>query len=138
MYKILNITLLFISFVSARNTLKETECLPYGSSLRSDNNCFSLELQFDGNLVMYCDYDGSALWRSNTQETGANRLCMQNDGNLIIYGKDNQPKWATRTRGTESWFKVQNDGNAAIFSKDQNDENKIIWTTGIQGRSCYD
>ncbi|KAL7040795.1 hypothetical protein ACKWTF_000523 [Chironomus riparius] len=138
MHKTLIIAILLITFVSARDTLKGTDCLPYGSSLRSDNNCFSLELQFDGNLVLYRDYDARVLWRSNTQGSGANRLCMQSDGNLVIYTKDNQPKWSTQTQGKISWFKLQDDGIAVLLSKYQNGQNEILWSTRTQGTSCSD
>lgn len=87
---------------------------------------------------MYRDSDASVLWSTNTQDRGANRLCMQKDGNLVIYDANNNPNWASKTRGSGFWFKVKNDGNAVIFGKDQIGGNKIIWTTGIQGRSCYD
>ncbi len=52
-------------------------------------------LQGDGNLVMY-DVANRPVWSSQTPGDAPNRLTMQGDGNLVLYGPTG-PYWATAT-----------------------------------------
>jgi hypothetical protein len=59
-----------------------------------------LELQVDGNLVVYDKYK-NPLWSAGTfgQGTKPYRLAMQNDGNVVLYDKDWKVLWNTQTWG---------------------------------------
>jgi hypothetical protein len=69
-----------------------------------------LEMQYDGNLVIY---DGShqAVWNSGTQGNAGARLAVQDDGNLVVYAADlYTPLWASNTAQPDnppktSWLK---------------------------------
>jgi len=55
-------------------------------------------MQGDGNLVGY--NDKGAYWASNTNfgpQRKPYRTIMQDDGNLVIYDKNNKPVWASNT-----------------------------------------
>ena len=54
-----------------------------------------LKFQTDANLVIY-DQSGTALWSSKTYRTGATKLIMQDDGNLVLY-KGGNTVWQTKT-----------------------------------------
>ena len=101
--------------------------LKIGSKLMSSNGDYTLIMQTDGNLVIYCRgnptwgsgttgktirgglyfqsdcnlvlYDPSgAVWQSGTQGDGATKMIMQDDGNFVLYNNGN-PVWATGTTG---------------------------------------
>ena len=55
----------------------------------------TFNVQADGNLVGYLD--GIPLWESNTDKSGAARLQMQDDGNLVLVKADRTPVWNTKT-----------------------------------------
>lgn len=95
-----------------------------GQSLVSPNGRFSLDMQSDGNLVLYGA--GLVLWDSGTAGDAPDYATMQGDGNFVIY-KANKPVWSS---GTDELVKnqpfvlnVQNDGNVVIHSP----VNKAIW-----------
>lgn len=51
-------------------------------------------LQEDSNFVIY---GWKPVWASDTYGSDAVRLCMQHDGNLVMYNKGDQPRWHTNT-----------------------------------------
>merc|ERR1711962_1631149 len=58
--------------------------LSLGQRLVSTNKQVRLEMQTDGNLVIYCR--GKYLWQSGTGGKDGNHLLLQDDGNLVLYG----------------------------------------------------
>ena len=99
-----------------------------GDRLTSKNGKYVLRMQRDGNLVLYCNgktpiwvsgtyrktvleglhfqhdsnlvlYDKTGpIWASMTHGTGASKLIVQNDGNVVLYTPSNKPVWATNTQ----------------------------------------
>jgi hypothetical protein len=57
----------------------------------------SIEMQTDGNLVVYTPSHGS-VWSSVTGLSTNDRLVMQTDGNLVIYDGSGTALWALGTR----------------------------------------
>jgi hypothetical protein len=53
--------------------------------------------QSDGNLVFRA-HDGTAKWASNTEGGRGQRVCFQDDGNLVVYGSSGA-LWASDTNG---------------------------------------
>ena len=54
---------------------------------------------------------------SLTSPNGQFSLRLQEDGNLVLYGQDGQPMWATGTDGQEvSTATMQADGNVVLYS----------------------
>ena len=96
-----------------------------GQSLVSPNGKFKLDMQGDGNLVLYGA--GLVLWDSGTLNDASDYATMQGDGNFVIY-KSNRPIWSSGTdnsaRGAYR-LTVQNDGDVVIYSP----ANKPLWAT---------
>lgn len=96
--------------------------------LISNSQEFRLDLQGDGNLVVY-DNNENALWASGTNGQPAAMLVMQDDGDLVLYDTNENALWASGTQGHPcSWVVMQDDGNLVIYQTDQ-----PIWATGTQG-----
>lgn len=126
-----------------------------GQIIVSDNRLYELQLQNDGNLVLYArTYDGwgnivnrTALWASNTAGRTVSRCVMQSDGNLVLYydyyaynywGRYwqmySQPVWASNTSGNPgAYLELQNDGNLVIYvnpGANNSAYDYAIWATG--------
>ncbi|MEM9243339.1 MAG: hypothetical protein AAGA27_04695 [Pseudomonadota bacterium] len=83
--------------------------------------------QEDNNIVLYSNSPSqSVLWSSNTVDesyTGG-KLCMQDDGNLVLYDDNGNPKWATND-GRDR-FVIQNATNFVMSDVAcGNDKNKV-------------
>ena len=94
------------------DTLKPGDGLTAGQSLISKNGKYSLDLQGDGNLVIYRRSDGLPIWASGT--SAGNILAMQGDGNLVIYADSGVPSWASDTFTPGSWATLTNAGELRI------------------------
>jgi len=99
-----------------------------GQSLVSDNGRFSLDMQADGNLVLYGA--GLVLWDSGTVHDAPDYAILQGDGNFVIY-KGLRPLWSSgtdqATRGLYT-LTVQDDGNVVLYSP----ADKPLWNTYAQ------
>ncbi len=67
-----------------------------------------------------------------TSTDGRFKFTMQADGNLVLYGPDNQPLWATNTSGHLNIFDVifQTDGNLVLYDG----MNEPLWASGTNGK----
>ena len=129
-----------------------------GDSLYSPLGGFRLILQDDGNLVLYVVDDErmpgditpvllhteeisallyhDALWSTRTnafsRNAGPGAYCvMKEDGNLVLYDDDDNPRFQTHTEGHPGAFlRCQDDGNLVIYTRD----NKPIWQTKTYAR----
>ena len=61
--------------------------------LLSANGRYELIMQTDGNLVLYPQPSGSAVWASNTWNTPVTHAIMQTDGNLVCYDPAGKAHW---------------------------------------------
>jgi len=114
---------------------------------------YRVRIENDGNLVMYTAvgdlvwsrlagiiidppatlgngqrlYPGGELFSSDNQY----RLIVQTDGNLVVYNHDNQPTWASGTRGQSvAYLAMQgSDGNLVL----RGTNGTALWTPTIQG-----
>jgi hypothetical protein len=102
-------------------TLTANHELTSGQSLASCNGDYTLNMQGDGNLVLY--QSGTALWASNTSGSAADEAIMQGDAG--------SPVWASGTAGNDgASLAVQNDGNVVIYSA----SGAALWATGTNGK----
>jgi len=97
-------------------TLWPRESLGRGQSLSSCDGRQTLNMQSDGNLVLYRDRH-QVLWASNTNGTGAYTAVMQPDGNLVVYRQsDDAALWSSGTWAYPmARLDVQNDGNMVVY-----------------------
>jgi subtilase family serine protease len=108
-------------------TLQAGQVLKAGQSLVSPNGQYTLDMQTDGNLVVYGN--GCVIWNSGTEGTGtANYLTMQTDGNLVVYTSAGKAVWNSGTEGTGSanYLYMQNDGNLIVYTS----ANTAVWAAG--------
>lgn len=119
---------LAISLSYTVDILNPGERLNRGERKSSRNNNFHLDMQHDGNLVLYRTHDNRPIWHTDTWPRplgwhyGGNYVIMQTDGNLVVYDS-NSPNtkhkaiWDSKTNGRgENYLVLQNDGNLVIYT----------------------
>jgi len=100
-------------------------------SLVSRSSHHSLVMQGDGNLVLYSDR--VPVWASQTQGKGMApyTLRLQQDGNVVVYDRNNTPTWATGTIGKNQGpirLVMQDDRNLCVY-----DSVRCIWASNTVG-----
>jgi hypothetical protein len=98
--------------------LNSGEELVKGQAIVANSGNCSVNLQDDGNLVLYAlrdDGNWHPRWASDTYGKAVSRCAMQGDGNLVIYGYPNA-LWASNT-----------DGKGGAYCVIQDDENFVIY-----------
>jgi hypothetical protein len=68
---------------------------PMWAAGTNDQGVIELDMQVDGNLVLYNATGAS--WNSGTEGNPGAYLRMQDDGNLVIYGTNGGALWSTNT-----------------------------------------
>lgn len=113
-------------------SLSKGSFLNVGDSLSPANGMVTLTMQGDGNLILTHKMFGP-IWGSNTWSSSnppdIDKVILQEDGNLVVYGRNGNARWASGTdkRWNENVeLRVQGDGRAVIYSN-----GKQIWDTGI-------
>jgi len=113
------------------NQLLSGQRLSGGQGLTSSNGRFHLNMQTDGNLVIY---DGSSpIWATGTWNLSSDRkpthADMQSDGNLVLYNDANQPAWDSGSWGSgrvSPYVEMQDDGNLVIYHNGRSP----LWASG--------
>jgi len=90
------------------------------------NGAYHLNMQADGNLVLYVVSSGGApksVWDTDTHKNKPklpNRLVCQADGNLVVYDSNNKAMWSSHSHGKDHGrpmtFHVQNDRNLVLYA----------------------
>ncbi len=97
-----------------------------GQELVSPNGMHRLDMQGDGNLVIY-RASGLPKWATGTDGRQTGGVVMQGDGNLVIYDRNGVPIWASGTDGHPGAVLVmQDDGNLVIYDVN----GRALWATG--------
>jgi hypothetical protein len=103
--------------VTGGAVLPNNTFLPVGHALVSPTGNAQVQLQGDGNVVVWA-YDGAgwqALWQTHTSGYPSTGLVMQHDGNLVQYGAGGA-YWASGTPGNlGAWAQIQDDCNFAVY-----------------------
>ena len=112
-----------------RWVLKAGEVLTPGQALVSPNGRTKLRFDPDGDLVLY--RDGAVRWSSGTRGTGADRVIMQPDGELAVYGPlayGPQPVWRSSSGGFPgAVLSVRDDGGVVVRREDT----PILWSAAL-------
>jgi hypothetical protein len=95
-----------------------------------------LTMQYDGNLVIYDQYNRPR-WATGTNGSGATQMVFQQDRNLVLYTSGyKRAAWASGTYlGCGSWasmLALQSDNNLVIYCWLHSDHSDMypIWATG--------
>ncbi|HEX7816817.1 GDSL-type esterase/lipase family protein [Dyella sp.] len=105
------------------------EGLVPGQTVVSCDGGYVLNMQFDGNLVLY-KRNGTPLWASNTVNQPAAQADLTDDGNLVVLGKLGNMLWQSQSGGQDAArLFVQGDGNTVIYNNAG-----PVWSTGTAGR----
>lgn len=119
-YKYLN-TRQIKEIETGRNKLKAGEHLSKGQKLDSSNRIYSLEFQYDGNIVLYkkTTTPATALWSTRTHKTNATSFYLQTDGNLVLSDPNWAVKWSSNTHraGNDCVLYLQDDGNLVLYDR---------------------
>ncbi|XP_063687624.1 uncharacterized protein LOC134820906 isoform X3 [Bolinopsis microptera] len=106
-----------------------------GEELKSPNGKYTLKMQEDGNLVLFCD-GYNALWASDTSniKTVKGGLRFQSDGNLVLYSPDRTALWSPNSydKGVTSMV-LQDDGNLVLYT----DNREAIWASETFNKCTY-
>ena len=95
-------------------------------SIRKTN----FEMPFNNGVLVISP--GSELAVNKDYAVGDSRLIFQDDGNLVLYGKDNVVLWASYTQNKSATKAVmQSDGNFVIYDA----AGVALWNTGTAGQS---
>ncbi|MDT8716167.1 C40 family peptidase [Clostridium sp. 19966] len=115
-------------FGSIGNTLLMGQTMWTQQYLTSEDGKYNAAITGNGNLVV-SDKDGNTKWSTNNSNANGftdNRLAMQVDGNVVIYGSGWNSLWNSQTdtnQGAKFYLKLDNCGVLRIFSND-----KMIWS----------
>ena len=123
-----------------RGIIPQGNHLGIGAALISSNKRFRLDMQSDGNLVLYKEPEHRPIWHTDTVGKGGFRANLQHDGNFVVYTESSVPIWNSRTQDRigNNYLKVQDDGNLVIYAKDSNGlitplPKYAQWSTGTNG-----
>jgi hypothetical protein len=105
-------------------TLTSGQVLQINDRLVSSNGQYTLILQTDGNLVIYCLANGNPTWSSNTYGKGSKNFTLQPDGNLVIHGADGKVIWETNSKGGTLLI-MEDNGVASLYNPD----GTMAWNT---------
>ena len=109
--------------LAAVGAIGQSTVLRPGQHVASRDGKTTLNMQTDGNLVVY--RDGKAVWQCGTR---GNHTAMQADGNLVLYAAGT-PMWSSHTdHNPGAQLTVQTDGNVVIYDV----HGKALWHTGTQ------
>jgi len=109
-------------------TLAPNETLHIGEALWSPGHETILVFRNDNDLAVYDTHFFSTprkIWSTGTKGTSADRLVMQTDGNLVLYGPDDNGQdvalWSSETHSTDernnnnATASIQDDGNLVVY-----------------------
>lgn len=89
-----------------------------GQTLLSCDGRFTLNMQNDGNLVLY--FDQAPIWHTGTVNSSAAGVVMRADGNLQEFDANGIVLWQSGTSGHPgAGALLQNDGNFVIYAASQ-------------------
>lgn len=111
--------------------MKPRYVLHAGQKIETANRKYRLVFQSDGNIVLYNNVSGKAIWASRTVGKNPDRLVFQTDGNVVLYSASGKALWNTRTahKGSAALI-LQQDGNLVLYASN----GRPLWNTETSGQ----
>lgn len=117
------------------NTLFAGQKLTEGQRLVSSSGIYYLAMQTDGNMCLKKTKGEEFVWCNMVHLGSGHQLVLQEDGNLVVYNRENKPVWSSMTMaffdskyGSPDWKPVraviEDDGVFNLYSA----TNKKVWT----------
>ena len=101
-----------------------------GHAFSSCGGVYALDMQKDGNLVLYHGA-GHAIWATATDGCDGYKAVMQGDGNFVLYDTRGHALWASGTSGHPgAYLSVQEDGNLVVYAAGGT---PALWASGTNG-----
>ncbi|MGX4733670.1 hypothetical protein [Kitasatospora griseola] len=90
-----------------------------------------LEMQEDGNFVLYRRSDGVPTWNTATWNNRGASLTVQPDGNTVLKNAGGNPIWHTGTwQFADAYLKLQDDGRLLVYKNSGSEDTaSTVWTT---------
>ena len=120
---------------SNRSVMQQGQSLRQGESLKSASGRYSLEMQRDGNLVLYDARGRKPLWASGTNGRGRSgyRVDLQADQHFVLYDGSNNAIWASGVYNkpirSPCTVTLQDDGNLVQYTRDRDP----MWASNTHG-----
>jgi lysophospholipase L1-like esterase len=122
------VTLPIVATPTGCGTIGTGEGIVPGQTVTSCDGGYVLNMQLDGNLVLYKS-NGTPLWASNTVNQPAAQADLTADGNFVVLGALGNVLWQSASGGqAAARLFVQGDGNMVIYNNDG-----PVWSTGTAG-----
>ena len=116
---------------SKSNTRFFNSILKTGDYLQSKNGILKLQLNSNGNLVLYCK--DIEIWSTNTSDNSAECLYFGKNRTLSLRKKGNISIWEAEFLGIDSNpkdFILQDDGNLVVYDEC----GEILWESKTSGK----
>lgn len=113
--------------------LRAGQGIPFEGAITSCEGLYSLQMQGDGNLVLYRNADGTALWHSHTNGSAGRSAYMAANGSFSVVDETWSPNpiWSSEDRTIShpgAFLAVQDDGNLVIYDA----QSRPLWASGTQ------
>ena len=122
--------------------MSKGELISRNEWLSSSNGKFILRMRHGQRLELCFLNEKLVLWSlgaSSDSATNAaaavslDRLVMQENGNLVLYGDEKIPHWSSNTLSSNAsnYFVLHDDGNMAVYSSrrsdDDDEDDEVLW-----------
>ena len=110
-----------LSGEAAAGTMWASDYLFPGQSLVAPGCYYRMDMQSDGNLVIYAGAGGSRpIWSIGSRPGAGSYAVMQSDGNFVVRNGQNRAVWAAGTDSAlgyrASYVAMQDDGNFVAYA----------------------
>ena len=93
-----------------------------------------LVMREDGDLALYDRETGKIAWHTDTAGHAGAWATMQDDGNFVVYDKDNKSLWDSKAWGSGYFVTLQDTGVFVVYNKDWD----RVERGGVAGlRACH-
>lgn len=112
------------------NKLIANSCMERGDELCSKNGVYKLRfVQNNGNLMINEQKNFTTKWSKKIDNMEAVAVCLNSDGNLIIYDGKNYKIWTSKSskqNTTDVFAVLEDDGSFVIY-----DIKEKLWSSGL-------